>query len=254
MIRPGSRATMWRWPVRPPLPESRRTAGGNHSWCLPALDNDRALIAGVASGIAAELGVPVAWIRTSFVLLFAIDGWGALVYGGLWAFLLWARSADIAPVRTRPAPGRGRSSGHRFLSIALITAGLAIAGLSLAPFGPIAGIGIGLVIVGLGLAWRTSSTAQAAMPGRARIHQLLGGVALVVGGLFTLLTSFEAVATSTFVVGAVLIALVGTIVVSGPWLYQVLRDFDNERQAGYAPMSGPRWLPISMTRSCRPWR
>ncbi len=212
-------------------PESRRTAGRNRDWCLPALDNDRALVAGVASGIAAELGVPASWIRTSFVLLFAIDGWGALVYGGLWAFLLWARLADIAPVRTGPVPGRGRSSGHRFLSIALITAGLAIAGLSLAPFGPVAGIGVGLVIVGLGLAWRTSSTAQAALPGRARIHQLLGGVGLVVGGLFILLTSFEPLATGTFVVGAVLIALVGTIVVSGPWLYQVLRDFDSERQA-----------------------
>ncbi|NNF52955.1 MAG: PspC domain-containing protein [Acidimicrobiales bacterium] len=208
--------------------------GSTGNWRLPSLENDEAVIGGVASGIAAELGVPTSWIRMAFVFLFALGGWGAFVYAFAWAGLHWARTADFAEIRSGPVEPRGRSEQQRRLAVMLITGGVALASATLMPLGSDVGFAVGFVIVGLGLAWRTSTStnsSDAPMPGRIRIRQLLGGLALVVGGLSILLLQLGPGSTSTFVVGAALIGLVGTIVVSGPWIMQVLSDFDSERQA-----------------------
>ncbi len=209
--------------------------GSSRNWKLPSLENDEAIIGGVASGLAAELGVPTAWIRLAFVFLFALGGWGAFVYAFAWAGLHWARTANFAEIRSESVAPRGRSDQQRRLAVMLITGGVAWASASLMPLGSEVGFAIGFVIVGLGLAWRTSTsttaTDQSALPGRIRVRQLLGGLALVVGGLSLLLFQLGPGSASTFVIGAALIGLVGTIVVSGPWIMRILSDFDSERQA-----------------------
>ncbi|WP_377270896.1 PspC domain-containing protein [Peterkaempfera sp. SMS 1(5)a] len=45
---------------------------------------ERRMVGGVASGLAAHLGLPVAWVRIAFVLLFFADGIGVLLYAAFW--------------------------------------------------------------------------------------------------------------------------------------------------------------------------
>ncbi len=216
-------------PPVPPVPPGRATVA--RDWRLPDLDTEQAVIGGVAAGVARELAVPVSWLRLSFIALFAVNGWGALLYTAMWAGLRWLHDADLAPARSTPVPVRGRSHQQRLLAIVLITTGLAMFGAFVSPFRDGIGYPLGFVLIGLGLAWRTSSADRSEMPGRRRIRELLGGVCLVVGGLTWLLFRFDSTDTSSFLIGAAAIAVIGTVVVSGPWIYRVLTDFDLERQA-----------------------
>jgi signal transduction histidine kinase len=198
------------------------------NWRLPDLDQDNAVVAGVASGVARELGVPRSWMRIAFVVLFAIQGLGGFLYVTLWALLRWAHSSGIGAAREQPTGLRGRSERHRVFAVVLITAGIAAGGAPLLPNNAGVGYGLATVAMGLGLAWRTSSMDQTEMPGRERIRQLAGGLVAVVLGLTLILTQIN---TFPLTLGAAFIALVGTVVVAGPWLYKVLSDFDAERQA-----------------------
>ncbi len=197
-------------------------------WRLPDLDEGNTVVAGVASGVARELGVPRIWIRIAFVVLFAVNGLGGFVYVALWALLRWAQSAGIGGGRREPIGLRGRSELHRLFAVALITVGIAAGGAPLLPNDEGLGYGLATVAMGLGLAWRTSSMDQTEMPGRQRIRQLAGGLVAVVLGLTLILTQIDALPLT---LGVGFVALVGTVVVAGPWLYQVLSDFDAERQA-----------------------
>ena len=200
----------------------------NADWHMPDLDHEHAVVAGVASGAARELGVPRQWIRLAFLVLFTVKGLGGFVYVGLWALMRWAHTSGITPARTSGTRLRGRSEVHRFAGVALITIGIAAGGASLMPADAGLGYGIALVLMGLGLAWRTSSMDQTELPGRQRIRQLAGGLVAVVVGLSLVLSRLELLPLT---IGVGLIAVVGTVVVAGPWLYQVLTDFDAERQA-----------------------
>ena len=64
----------------------------------PQLQRDlsQKAIAGVASGIAAHLRLPVVWFRTAFVLLAFFNGLGMFLYGVLWA-LVPAGEREEAP-------------------------------------------------------------------------------------------------------------------------------------------------------------
>lgn len=197
-------------------------------WRLPDLDEANTVVAGVASGVARELGVPRIWIRIAFVVLFAVNGLGGFVYVTLWALLRWAQSAGIGGGRSEPTGLRGKSDLHRLFAVALITVGIAAGGAPLLPNDEGLGYGLATVAMGLGLAWRTSSMDQTEMPGRQRIRQLAGGLVAVVLGLTLILTRIDALPLT---LGVGFVALVGTVVVAGPWLYQVLSDFDAERQA-----------------------
>ncbi|MFW2383600.1 MAG: PspC domain-containing protein, partial [Acidimicrobiales bacterium] len=198
------------------------------NWRLPELDEENAVVAGVASGVARELGVPRSWIRIAFVILFAINGLGGFIYIILWALLRWAQSAGLGGSRRESIGLRGKSEAHRLFAVVLITIGIAAGGGPLLPSDEGLGYGLATVAMGLGLAWRTSSIDQSEMPGRERIRQLAGGLVAVVLGLTLILAQIDAL---PFTVGVGFIALVGTVVVAGPWLYQVLSDFDAERQA-----------------------
>ncbi|MFF4649464.1 PspC domain-containing protein [Streptomyces sp. NPDC001380] len=45
---------------------------------------ERRVVGGVAGGLAVHLGLPVAWVRAAFVLLFFADGIGVLLYAAFW--------------------------------------------------------------------------------------------------------------------------------------------------------------------------
>ena len=56
------------------------------------------LVAGVAAGIAAHLGVPAIAVRMVFVLLLGVNGLGALLYAVFWAVL------PVAPAESSSGP------------------------------------------------------------------------------------------------------------------------------------------------------
>jgi len=74
----------------------------------PQLQRDlsQKTIAGVASGIAAHLRLPVVWFRTAFVLLAFFNGLGVFLYGVLWA-LVPAGEREEAPGRAGAAAAEG---------------------------------------------------------------------------------------------------------------------------------------------------
>ncbi|MGK0716334.1 ATP-binding protein [Leucobacter sp. W1153] len=64
------------------------------------------LVAGVCAGLAAHLGLPVAWVRIAMVVFALFGGAGALFYVWLWIFIPWDEDSGVEPMRralTRPA-------------------------------------------------------------------------------------------------------------------------------------------------------
>lgn len=82
------------------------------------------MLGGVAHGLAVHLGLPVAWVRVAFVLLFFAQGIGALLYAAFWfvvpigigepaqrggAHWVYVNGAFVAVAPGRPPGRRGRS-------------------------------------------------------------------------------------------------------------------------------------------------
>jgi phage shock protein PspC (stress-responsive transcriptional regulator) len=55
------------------------------------------MISGVANGLAAHLGVPVFWVRATFVVLLLGNGLGALLYAAFWFAVPMGLRAGSAP-------------------------------------------------------------------------------------------------------------------------------------------------------------
>lgn len=189
-------------------------------WQVPPRIEEERLLGGVASGIAAEVGVEVVWVRLCFIALFAIGGWGALLYlmclGGISLATYNGAGASAAPVP------KGRSSRHRFVGLALIAFGLALffqglGGLPVSIIWPVGIIGAGIVVA-----------LRRTQPG-IHLSQILGAVVAAVG-VFALVQSAEiGPEVSPAVVAAV--AAGGLFVLTSPWWWRLVTDLDAERQA-----------------------
>ncbi len=189
-------------------------------WQVPPRTDDERLLGGVASGIAAEVGVEPLWIRLAFIGLFALGGWGALVYlaclGGIALATYNGGGPTSAPVM------KGRSVGHRFAGLALVVGGLALF------FSGIGGVPIGIIwpvgVVGAGIVVALRRT----QPG---IHvSQVGGALVAAVGVFALVQALEiGPSVSPAIVAAV--AAGGLFVLSSPWWWRLVTDLDAERQA-----------------------
>ena len=78
-------------------------------WAVPRLAADDRMVAGVAAGIADEVGLDPMVVRVSFAVLAVAGGWGVVLYGVAWV-LMSLRPTEVA-VETRAAKGRTRT--HR---------------------------------------------------------------------------------------------------------------------------------------------
>lgn len=198
------------------------------------------LIAGVASGIAEHLKVPVIAVRIVFILLTVlVSGAGALLYVAWWVF------APLAP--TAPDEKRSRDFGQ-LAAFLLLSLGLAVVAAGAGLLAWLVFVLPSLVlIVGATLLWRRSDPERwrrfvARLPGPAWVEELatskgwlplvarIGiGLVLVVLGMAGFLTVSGQLQNvpSSLVFGLVLIG--GCAVVVAPLLWRMFGELRAER-------------------------
>lgn len=199
-------------------------------------------IGGVATGVAAHLGISVAVARWAFVLASFAGGAGLAMYVWLWVTVPAGDPHDAArPAgRSRLAPRlrvRQLSSQTRDMTVALAL--LATAGLLALWRSDVAQpatwlVPVLVVAAGAALAW--SQLADVTGPARVRrrgevVLRVGAGVALAVVGSLLLVGRDESPAVLLRGAIAGLAILLGVGVVLAPMLLRLLRELGSEREA-----------------------
>lgn len=238
-------------PGTPPagaVPTGAGSAGPASTWPSAAdlqlvrREDDR-LVAGVATGVAARLGVDVLIIRLAVVVLATAAGFGAVLYLAGW---LWLPSAteDDAPAR-RPA------SARHALGTACVVAGvLLLLRAAGAWWADSLTWSVALAAAGSGVVWTQASDAERrrweqalsravgerAMPDLAAlgpIRPVIGGSLVLAGGVTFLLNSPLVRADGGALVDvllAIAVTLAGVALVIGPWLTRLGGQVAEERR------------------------
>jgi phage shock protein PspC (stress-responsive transcriptional regulator)/signal transduction histidine kinase len=206
-------------------------------------DPDDRLLGGVASGVAAHLGLQPLYVRVAFIVLAIFGGFGVVVYGALWVLLPVRDELAEAPgiesatrrgFRSKGKPRR-RSDITVALSLCLVGLGgivlLQNAGLWISSriFWPllVAGTGVGL------LWWQSDESQRSSwMTGRGWKSwlRIALGVVLVAAAIW--LALFQAGVQNALddAIGAILLAIAGVTLVIGPWFVRLTRDLRSERR------------------------
>ncbi|MDQ4011110.1 MAG: PspC domain-containing protein [Actinomycetota bacterium] len=192
------------------------------------------VIAGVSSGLAEHLGVPVLSVRVIFVVLAGLGGAGLVGYALLWAFV----------PATETGAGRPSTARERQQAVGLVVlgAGLALAGAALGTAwggwltGP-----LGIALVGAGVVWREADASQRTRwrsgagvlfgGGRMALLRVLAGTALVTGGILAFLINQDNLGQLRFALLAAAATLVGVAVLTVPWWLRLMRALGEERRA-----------------------
>ena len=179
------------------------------------------IVAGVAGGIAARLGVDPVVVRLSFVVLSAAGGFALVVYLLAWMALSEGESAP---------PPRGVTTDRATVAVGAIVAGLLLLLRSLGLwFGDALGWSVALAAFGSAIIWsRSDATSRARLtrmagrlpsaPGPLRVSRwriALGGL-LVVGGMVIFLLASDALAAARNVAFAVAVTAAGLGLILGP--------------------------------------
>lgn len=194
-------------------------------WQMPALHKNGRMALGVAAGIAEEIGLDAAWVRIAFITLFALGGWGALLYGAAWLAMTML-AADVPPTHRAPKASHAAS---RLIGFALVVAGSVVVlapltTLSASVIWPIAFFGTGLL-----LAWRKIDHPDGYT--RNGLAQILFGAVLAATGVILLVAWNAGLGSIDTVVVSILGVLTIVVVLSAPWWLRVVRQLDKERQA-----------------------
>lgn len=205
------------------------------------------MLGGVAAGLAAHLGLPVAAVRLALVLLVPLGGAGVLLYV-FWWVTVPSGDPRVAAEEARPAatsrlaprlrqPGRRLPLTEIALGVLLLAAaGGLIAVRNGADLGGSWVLPALIVLGGLALAW-SQLDAVDREPGRpggrtpVSVLRLLGGTALAGTGVFLLIgrdAPMEDLVRSAL---AALAVLVGAALVLAPWWLRLVRELSDERLA-----------------------
>lgn len=180
---------------------------------------DSAVVAGVASGLAAHLRVNVAWIRIAFVVLSVLNGLGAGIYIGLWIL-------SKSVTEGQPIPDRF----NKLTSLTLVVAGLLLTLVGI--FGVAAvslWIGIPLLIIAVGssLSWFAYDRFES----KGASIAIIAGALLVIGGLLLAAYHWEERATFNAAVGTVLLTITGIAALIVPFGLRLWEKFSAQREA-----------------------
>ncbi|MEU8815146.1 PspC domain-containing protein [Actinoplanes sp. NPDC048796] len=205
---------------------------------------DHRIIAGVASGLAQHLGVPVLAVRISLVVLLGFNGLGLLLYAAFWAVL-----PQQVPAAGEPAKRRDLAMLLPFGAI-----GLGVIVLQALVFEDnVAGtVGwlIAVVAVGAGIIWHQADPTRrqwgANMPQtpwlaavvaesdrRFFLLRFIGGGVLVATGVIGVVAVYAPAGSLTSVINGVIFALVGLLgvgVVAAPLLWRMFNQLRAERE------------------------
>ncbi len=212
-------------------------------------------LGGVASGVAAHLGLPLPAVRGAFVVLTLLGGVGVLLYvfwwvtvpaGDPWDAAAAARPSALSRVASRPTDADRQSRRWPVTDIAVGVLLVAFAGLLVALRTDRLDAGwvlpVLVVLAGAALAW---SQLDEVVRGRLRsraggrtplpVVRLLGGVVLAGVGVLLLVgqATGPGVDAATFAqsVVASIAVLAGVAVVVAPWWLRLWRALADERAA-----------------------
>ncbi|GAA3137266.1 ATP-binding protein [Streptosporangium carneum] len=186
------------------------------------------LVAGVAQGAAAQLGLDPVVLRLAFVLLTVLGGIGVVAYAALWMF------TPLEPYEGRE-PSRDWSQIAAYGAIGLALMALAwLTGASTGGVGawPIAAGGIGSLIL-----WQQadpdrrrrwmSTTVGQVRQNRART---LAGLALVVVGAIGFLAVTDELDNAQPGIVFTLVVVGGVAFIAAPWLAALWKELQRERR------------------------
>ncbi len=216
-------------------------------------DTSAPVAGGVASGLAAHLGLPVLWVRGFFVATAFLGGFGLMLYAGLWVFLPADQGFEISAPGLESATRTGKRPGRRSR---LRDAGPAIA-LGAMFFGVVLGFegifGQGalfwpvvLGVTGIALLWRQADEAQRERwidssgridpfravfgnGGWAAYGRIAAGLGLMVTALIVFAVAAGQARFAVPVLVAGLLGLLGLAIVVGPWAVRLINDLGAER-------------------------
>ena len=218
------------------------------------------LLAGVAAGLAHHLRVDVIVVRLTFVVLGAVGGFGLLVYAALWVVVPQDRVETVTAPGLAAAERLGLRPTRRIrlavedagqlLAFAVLALGLAALfqstshGVNPVIFWPSVIVAVGVFLiwrqsdesdaspassvsaggtgtVGLGVGWRSA--------GRRHRLRVAIGAGLVVAGLFAFVAASGRLDVAGDVVVGAAMAVVGVLLIGGPWLLRIVRELRDER-------------------------
>ena len=203
---------------------------------------DNRVFAGVASGIAGHLGVPVAAVRIAFVVMLGLNGLGALLYAVYWAVL---------PVD--PEALHARRRWGQMLPYLAIAIGVLMIQSHIGWGGVNAAIGwlIAITAVGAAIVWHQAGPdrwrREPGAPGwpdgvvgadrrPSLLLRFVGGAVLVAIGIMAIVTVISPVSRSGIagIANSVLLAMVGVgavALVFAPLLWRIFGQLQSEREA-----------------------
>ncbi|MET0952285.1 MAG: PspC domain-containing protein [Aeromicrobium sp.] len=203
---------------------------------------DRRLVGGVASGVADHLGVPVLYVRLAFIVATWLQGIGVIAYLLLWRFLPLSRP-DLAP-GLESATRRGLRTGSRTGTTEIAqTIALGAVGVGVLLLIQSTGRGIGgnlfapllVGVVGLAVIWRQYDDVawgrwMRQTRGWAFASRIGVGVVLVALAALFFLTQEGGWGAALDLASALVIALLGVLLILGPWVTRLLGDLSEERR------------------------
>jgi len=203
---------------------------------------DDRVIAGVCGGLAQHLDLDVRAVRIAFVVLAFIGGTGLILYAAFWAIV--PQRADVGG----DGAGTSRSQRRRpdrgdLIALALLAGGVILLVRQ-------SGLWIGdafvwpalVAAVGVGIIWRQADESQrqrwaasaraplTERPTRIVAARVAAGVVLVTLSVLWLLVSQDGLRAATSGLLAVLVAVAGLALITGPFWWRLARDLADERR------------------------
>jgi signal transduction histidine kinase len=205
---------------------------------------DHRIIAGVATGLARHLGVPVIAVRIALVVLLGLSGLGLMFYAVFWAVL------PQEPAGDQPAERRNLAAALPFAAIGLGV--VLLEGLVFGNQGVVGTAGwlVALIAVGAGVIWHQSDPTRrghwadnaSQMPWvaaivaesdrRSFLFRFIGGGVLIAVGIIGIVAVYAPSSLSSVFNGVIfaLVGLVGVGVVVAPLLWRTFNQLRAERE------------------------